>query len=159
MKSRELPTHFRLPWPVLALVLSSGCEQQDQLALDHRGIVKAALEEEAQGARATNVPIPCVMPIMYKLGDNTDRLNLSNSIDLNRRNKLPQSWLPTSMSFCTARSGQSYLSVYEPDQLRDEAGIDIDMHCGALCGSGQTYILHRKDGAWHVVGREPGWVS
>ncbi len=144
---------------VLAFVLSSGCEQQDQLALDHRGIVKAALEDQDHGARAAKVPIPCVMPVMYKLGDSTDRYKLGDRIDLDRRKKLAQSWLPTSMSFCTARSGENYLSVYEPDQLKDEAGIDIDMHCGALCGSGQTYILHRKDGAWHVVGRQPRWVS
>lgn len=140
-------------------MLSSGCERQDELAVDHGGIVKAALEAQVQGARAAKVPIPCVMPIMYKLGDNTDRLNFSNGIDLNRRNKLPQSWLPTSMSFCTAHGGETYLSVYEPDQLKDDAGVDIDFHCGAMCGSGQLYILHRKDGAWHVVGKQTSWIS
>jgi hypothetical protein len=56
-------------------------------------------------------------------------------------------------------SGIIYLSHIGFDSALGEAIIYTSFSCGALCGSGQLYILRKKQGRWEVTGNSIVWAS
>lgn len=37
--------------------------------------------------------------------------------------------------------------------------LDIDSHCGGLCGGGMTYLLEKKNGKWEIIYSRGNWIS
>ena len=37
--------------------------------------------------------------------------------------------------------------------------LDIDYHCGGLCGGGMTYLLEKKNGKWKIIFSRNNWIS
>jgi hypothetical protein len=50
---------------------------------------------------------------------------------------------------------------YQPTISQDAATIEVDSHCGSLCGQGLTFGLKRKVGQpdWYVTSVGERWIS
>jgi len=57
----------------------------------------------------------------------------------------------------------SWMSLQMPRYGRDAEGllatVDYGIHCGPHCGGGFRSRLRFKEGAWHLLGTEPTWIS
>jgi hypothetical protein len=49
----------------------------------------------------------------------------------------------------------SYYRMFNPYVLKNGAQIDLDYHCGSMCGLGRTYELKRGGGVWRIVDINP----
>lgn len=63
------------------------------------------------------------------------------------------------IELCPSEPGQTTYQIYEPKVSGDTASIDIDYHCGRLCGRGKSYRLQRRNSHWHVISRGSRWIS
>ncbi|TGE20920.1 hypothetical protein [Hymenobacter metallicola] len=49
------------------------------------------------------------------------------------------------------------LPIFSQDSLR--AYMQVDHYCRHMCGGGTGLLLVKKNGQWHVVGKEGTWVE
>lgn len=70
------------------------------------------------------------------------------------------------MSRCSDRQGSRAASgtryqFYQPSIGKGGATIQVDSHCGSLCGRGMTYRLRRnaERPEWYVISSSTSWIT
>lgn len=116
-------------------------------------VIEAALREEAKTWNTVEDAqrVPCV------------ERGVTDSVD--HQNKqvimtIPASSMPAPFTDCAINTTKSYLKIYEPQIIGNQAVVDIDFNCGAggACGIGEYLTLNRDKSGWRVVGRRQTWM-
>lgn len=80
---------------------------------------------------------------------NKKGINLS---ELQKLNETQNNKQPTTNNYIV-------MSVPVMSDDNKKALVEIEYHCGALCGSGNIYILEKKAGKWTIIYRIGRWIS
>lgn len=118
--------------------------------LERKPIVRAALAAERAGWPSPN-PTPCVQPSLRQTGDIQ---GMSGPVAT-----VSQNWLPPPFLLCGTSAKGRFLWLADPQVRGQEAFVEVDFHCGGMCGVGKTYSLERSSKGWKVTGASVTWQS
>ena len=96
---------------------------------------------------------------LYLLSQNTnpDSLRISKKL-LNKINHLK---LSETLDEIKKGNHKNYFIFSIPiiSKNKNKAYIELDYHCGGLCGSGRAYFLEKIEGRWKVISKWKTWIS
>ncbi|MET0373689.1 MAG: hypothetical protein ABW128_05460, partial [Rhizorhabdus sp.] len=122
----------------------SGCSEQ----VDDREIIRTVLRHEFRDRQADDKA--CVLAeVLFDSGERDNRLAIL----------LDKSSMPKDIPLCQTEYNKVYYQVFKPSANKLLALVDVDFHCGGMCGGGTTYELRSVNEEWKIVGENPRWRS
>ncbi|MFS0735741.1 hypothetical protein ABC347_01710 [Sphingomonas sp. 1P06PA] len=108
-----------------------GCGHRDT---EQEAIIAAALASD-QVYREISGKRPCIQ---------ADVRSSSSGSNSGVVYPLPSRLLPKSLNLCGNQIDE-YFQIYDPEIVGNRATLDLDFHCGGLCGAGSTLALERSN--------------
>jgi len=110
------------------------------------------------GCRAQAEKNPIVLDLLDKLLSEKQEFRVEGKLRLPGPYKMVTGRLRTPEN---EEPGVFFLSMVEFSEDRSKAMVLVGRNCGALCGGGYVWILHKSNGSWRMAQDQLncGWIS